>query len=80
MEKSNKQFLAIAGIINILEGALICAYNEVAILGLIVMAIGLYFMSTSNNTLFSICSSVLLLPILIKRTPNAIIIKPTTVT
>lgn len=51
MEKSNKQFLAIAGIINILEGALVCAYNEVAIVGFIIMAIGLYFMSTSNKTL-----------------------------
>ncbi len=51
MNVNNKNLLTIAGILNLLEGAAICVYEPLAICGLIVMAIGVYFLAMSNKTI-----------------------------
>lgn len=51
MEEKNKKLLNIAGILNIVEGAAICVYNPFAIFGLVVMAIGVFFMGESKKTI-----------------------------
>ena len=42
MEEKNRNLLSYAGILNILEGALLCVFKPAAIYGLIIMAIGVY--------------------------------------
>ena len=51
MEQKNKSLLSYAGILNILEGAVFCVYKPAAIYGLIIMAIGVYFMAVSKKTM-----------------------------
>ena len=51
MEQKNRKLLSYAGILNILEGAVLCVFKPAAIYGLIIMAIGVYFMAVSKNTM-----------------------------
>lgn len=51
MEEKNRNLLNIAGILNILEGTVFCIFKPAAIYGLIIMAIGVYFMAISKRTI-----------------------------
>ena len=51
MIKKNELLLNIAGIINILQGSLICIYNPLAIYGLFVIALGICFISISKKSI-----------------------------
>lgn len=51
MEQKNQSLLSYAGILNILEGAAFCVFKPAAIYGLIIMAIGVYFMAVSKKNM-----------------------------